>query len=276
VPQPLDPAVRKAPFKRLTLFLVPKQYRQIIYFKAKIHLKSEASKTYLSFLWWAFEPIISMAVYYVVFGLIFQRGTEDFIPFLLIGLVTWQWFSNTTGHCASSINNNLALISQFYLPKIVLPSINVVMDSFKFGIVFLLLLVFLWVYGFPPSWAYIALPLVLISQHLFNTAIANFVAAAVPFIPDLQIIITNLLRVMMYLSGILYSIERLPESVQPYFLANPMVMIIDSYRAILMHQQLPEFTPLFIIAGVSFIGICLGTLLMKKLDPIFPRVLMQK
>ena len=258
------------------MFLVKKRYRDVIYFKAQVHLRSEASKTYLSFLWWAFEPIISMAIYYVVFGIIFQRGTENFVPFLLIGLVTWQWFANTVSHCCNSINNNLILISQLNFPKIILPSINVVMDTFKFTIVFLLLLIFLWAYGFPPTITYLALPLVLVTQHLFNVAISNTVAAIVPFVPDTQIIISNLLRVAMYLSGILYSIEQLPDQYQVYFTYNPMVMIIDAYRDILMHQQWPQFEQLGIFALASFVGVVLSTLLMNKMDPIYARVLMQK
>ncbi len=258
------------------MFLVSKRYRDVIFFKAQVHLRSEASKTYLSFLWWIFEPIISMGIYYLVFGVIFQRGTEDYIPFLLIGLVTWQWFANTVSHCGNSINNNLPLISQLNFPKIILPSINVVMDAFKFLIVFLLLLIFLWAYGFPPTASYLALPLVLLTQHLFNVTIANTVAAVIPFVPDMQIIISNLLRVAMYLSGILYSIERLPEQYQIYFAFNPMVMIIDAYRDILMHQQWPQFGTLGIFAFGSFIGVVLSTLLMNKMDPIYARVLMQK
>jgi lipopolysaccharide transport system permease protein len=258
------------------LFLVPRHYREIIYLKAKIHLRSEASKTYLSFLWWVFEPIISLGIYYLIFGVILQRGTEDFVPFLLIGLVTWQWFANSVSHCSNSINNNLALIAQFNFPKIILPSINIVIDGFKFIIVFLLLLVFLWVYGFPPSKAYIALPFILLAQHLFNTTISNIVAAVVPFIPDLQIIITNILRVMMYLSGILYSVNELPEHIQQYFSLNPMVMVIDWYRGVLMHQKIPDINSILSFMTISLVAVVLSHYLMKKLDPIYSRVLMQK
>lgn len=258
------------------MFLVPKQYREVIYLKASIHLKSEASKTYLSFLWWIFEPIISLGIYYLVFGVILQKGTEDFVPFLLIGLVTWQWFSNSVSHCSNAINNNLVLIAQVNFPKIILPSINIVIDGFKFIIVFILLLVFLWWYGFPPNTAYIALPLVLLTQHFFNTTISNLVAAIVPMLPDLQIIIANLLRVMMYLSGILYSVEQLPEHIQHYFILNPMVMIIDWYRAILMHQQVPDLVNVMYFMAITLSTVFLSHFIMAKLDPIYPRVLMQK
>ena len=258
------------------MFLVSKRYRDVIYYKAKVHLRSEASKTYLSFLWWILEPLISLGIYYLVFGVILQKGTEDFVAFLLIGLVTWQWFANSVSHCSSSINNNLALIAQVSFPKIILPSINIFIDAFKFFIVFIILLLFLWWYGFMPGSAYMYLPLVLLAQHLFNTAISNLVAAIVPFVPDMQVIIGNLLRAMMYLSGILYSIERLPPSIQEYFYYNPMAVIIDWYRLILMHNQAPALDAILYFIAITFALVFLSHYLMKKLDSTYPRVLMQK
>jgi lipopolysaccharide transport system permease protein len=150
------------------------------------------------------------------------------------------------------------------------------MDTFKFIIVFLILLIFLWLYGFTPTIHYLALPIVLLSQHLFNTFIANMVAASVPFLPDLQIIINNILRIAMYASGVLFSIKQVPEQYQIYFLANPMAILIEAYRDILMLRQWPEFSTLAIIATASFTGLVLSTVLMKRLDPLYARVLIQK
>lgn len=258
------------------MFLVSRRYQAVIFYSALIHLKSEASRTYLSFLWWVLEPIISMSVYYVVFGVLFQRGTDDYIPFLLTGLVTWQWFGNTVSHSGNAINNNLALISQVNFPKIVLPSVVVVIDAVKFSIVFLLLVAFLWWYGYPPNRCYVALPLVLLAQHLLNTAVANFAAALVPFVPDVQILISHFLRVVMYLSGVLYAVDQLPESYRSYFAWNPLVAIIEGYRDILMYQRLPDLGPLLLYALCALLGVILSARLMKRMDPVYARVLLQK
>jgi lipopolysaccharide transport system permease protein len=227
-------------------------------------------------MWWIFEPIISLAIYYLIFGVIFQRGTEDFIPFLLIGLVTWQWFSNIISHFSNSINGNIALITNINFPKIILPSVNIVMDTVKFLVVFIILLIFLWFYGFPPNIDYIYLPLVLFCQHLFNTMLGNIVAAVVPFAPDLKIVISNILRIAFYMSGILYAVAELPEHVQPYFEFNPMAQIIQFYRDILMHHGDVNLIKLTVYIGACFIGVLLSHIILKKLNPLYPRVLLQK
>ncbi|MBY6198495.1 ABC transporter permease [Vibrio hangzhouensis] len=258
------------------MFLLSKQHRDIIYYKARVHLRSEASSTYLSYLWWIFEPIISLGIYYLIFGVIFASGTEDFIPFLIIGLVTWQWFNNIVSHCANSINGNIALITNVSFPKVILPSVNIVMDSVKYSVVFMILLVFLWIYGFTPTWTYLYLPLVILCQHLFNTMIGNLVAAVVPFAPDLKIIITNILRIAFYMSGIMYSISDLPEHLQFYFEFNPMAQIIHFYRDILMHSGDLNVSKLMFYIAICFFGVIVSHLILRKLDPIYPRVLLQK
>jgi lipopolysaccharide transport system permease protein len=258
------------------LFLVNKHYRDIIFFKAGIHLRSEASRTYLSFLWWALDPLIALAIYYVVFGVIFQRSTPHFVPFLLIGLVTWQWFANTISHCMESVNGNTALISQINFPKIILPGVNIVIDAFKFAVIFLILLAFLWIYGFHPTIHYVALLPILLAQYLFNSMSANIAALAVPIVPDLKLIMSNLLRVGMYASGILYEFRSLPEKLHVWFHYNPMAQLIEFYRDVLMRQQWPDFHALGIIIGCGLLGLIATSKLFSLLDPKLPRLLLEK
>lgn len=258
------------------MFLVRKHYRDIIYFKAGIHLRSEASRTYLSFLWWALDPLISLAIYYLIFGVLFKRGTADFIPFLLIGLVTWQWFANIVSHSMEAVNGNTALISQINFPKIVLPSVNIVIDTFKFSIIFFLLLGFLWLYGIKPSIHYFALPLILLTQHLLNCTVANVAALAVPMMPDLKLVMGNLLRVGMYLSGIVYEFRSFPEKLHVYFECNPMAMLLECYRNVLMHHQWPDFTVLGTIFICSLLGLVISSKIFTMFDPLLPRILLEK
>ena len=62
-------------------------YRHLIIYKVAANLRSEASRNYLSYLWWVFEPLMQMMVYYFVFGLMLLQGTDNFVAFLLTGLM---------------------------------------------------------------------------------------------------------------------------------------------------------------------------------------------
>ncbi len=249
------------------------RYRELILFKAFADLTAEASRTYLSFLWWIFDPILSMSVYYFVFGILLQRGTDDYIPFLLVGLVTWQWLINTVNHGMTSIWGNAGLMNQVYLPKTVFPSVIILMDMFKFLIVFCLIIIFLWIYGFGINITYLALPPLLVVQLLFITALTWFIAAIIPFVPDLRFFVQAALQLVFFLSGIFFSPSGIPENLRKYFYFNPMANLIEDYRNILMHNQWPDWGALGIIAALSLVGIYLSGKLIAHNDYIYPRII---
>ena len=255
--------------------VLTQRYLEIILFKAYANLRSEAARTYLSFMWWVIDPILSMAVYYVVFALLFQRGTQDYVPFLLVGLITWQWFTNTINHGMTTIQGNIRLMNQVHLPKVIFPSIIILMDAFKFSIVFLLVLLFLWIYGFGVGAAYLALPLILGVQLLFTVALTYLLAAIIPFLPDLKYLVQTILRLVFFLSGIFFDGSKIPEQYQPYFYANPMAILIEDYRNILMHNLWPDWNALAIICLFSAIGVYAASGLIRRFDYIYPRVIMQ-
>src|SRR5690606_24175274 len=78
-------------------------YLDLISYKAYADLKAEASRTYINYLWWVLDPLMSLMVYYVVIGLLFQRGGPGFIFVLLVGIIFWRWYSESISHGASTI-----------------------------------------------------------------------------------------------------------------------------------------------------------------------------
>ena len=82
----------------------------IILVKTVAELKAEAKRTYLGVVWWIAEPLIFMSIFYFIFGVLFERAVEHFVPFLLIGLTLWQWFNSTTSQCNDAIRSNLAIL----------------------------------------------------------------------------------------------------------------------------------------------------------------------
>ena len=97
----------------------------IILYRTYAELKSEAQRTYIGVLWWILEPVLFMLIFYFVFAVLLQRGTENFVPFLLIGLAPWHWFQATVMQCSGSITANRGLIQQVYVPNYVFPTVVV-------------------------------------------------------------------------------------------------------------------------------------------------------
>ena len=249
------------------------RYADLILYKTYADLRAEASRGYLGVLWWIIEPVLYMAVFYVIFGLLLQRGGEGFVAFLLCGLVVWKWFDSTVRHGALAIQNGVGLMRQVYVPKFMFPATVVLANTAKFLVVFLLFMAFLILYGISPSWLWLALPLVVLIQFMLVAAFASLAAAIVPFIPDFKLLIDNGLTLLFFLSGIFFDVSTLPASVQPYFYLNPMVTIIDAYRDILLAGSWPNVGALASVGFVSVIVLACAYWVMQRYDRSYPKII---
>ena len=124
------------------------RFWQLVIIKVRFNLRSEATQSYLSYAWWILEPLLQMGVYYIVFDILLRRGGEDFVPFLLCGIVPWLWFSRSVNNSSRSIVQGKGLISQTYLPKPFFPLVIIGQDLVKQQFVFLLLFGFLLYFGY--------------------------------------------------------------------------------------------------------------------------------
>ena len=253
-----------------------RHHADIVVFRARAAMLSETSKTYLNFLWWIIDPVFTMAVFYVVFAIVLQRGTEHYPVFLMTGLVVWQWFGNTVSSSVPSVHQAESLINQVRFPKVLLPLTVVLTNTYKFAFVMSILMVFLWISGFPPTLPYMALPLLMLVQLSLIYGASTLVASLTPLLPDLQYVIGNLLRAMMFLSGIFYPISAIPEQYQALFLINPMATIIDAYRDVLMYGHWPSISDLAYAVAIS-IAVAIGaSLFVTAMDSRFARLIAQR
>jgi lipopolysaccharide transport system permease protein len=216
-----------------------------------------------------------MLVFYIVFNVLLSRGGPDFIQFLLIGLIAWKWFGTTVQHCGNSLMGAKGLIGQAALPKLIFPTVFILTDTFKTIIVAVIVSFVLIATGFHPNQAYLALPILFLTQFLMITAVGYFLAAIVPFFPDLSILINLLLRMLWFLSGVFFDPKNISEAKQRLFFINPMARLINDYRGILMHQRWPEIFPLVLISIFSILLIIITTDFIRRYDKIYPRIVTQ-
>jgi len=248
---------------------------ELIWTKAKFNLRSEVHRNYLSYGWWVLEPLMYMAVYYVVFGLLLSRGGQDYPVFLLTGLIPWMWFMKAVSTSSGSILSGQNLILQVGLPSMVFPLVSILQATIKQLPVFILLLGFVWLQGYSPSIYWWALIPVAIVQLLLVMACACIVAAVIPFIRDFAYLVPTGLTFLMFMSGIFYDYRNISEEWQEVFLLNPMAFLLKCYREILMNGISPDLAVLAWWGAGSTTACLMLLLLYKKLRYIFPRVVME-
>ena len=245
----------------------PSQSRRIIdliLFKTYAELKAEAQRTYIGILWWLIEPIIFMAIFYFVFGVLFGRGTDGYIPFLLVGLTPWHWIQATILQCSTAIVANYPLINQVSVPKFVFPTVIVLTNTAKFLIVFSILLIYLWISGDGPSWVWLE-SLLVFAALLIVIAGGGYIAAAItPMLPDIRIVLDNVLRALFYLSGIFFDIDATPEPIRKWMHLNPFALAFRDLRLILIHRETPSFRNALALALFGLALVALGLFIMRR------------
>lgn len=249
-------------------------YRDLVLYQVYANLRSEAKRYCISYFWWIINPVLDMTVLYVVFGLLFQRPIENFVPFLLIGIVSWRWMATSVTRSANSLLENSLLINQVDLPKVIIPTIIMLTETFKFFVAFGILLFFLSIYGLHASIHYSAILFVLFTEFLFITGLSYFFAAVTPFYRDIQILLQNAFQLLFFLSGIFYKIEFIPPSLRPLFRINPMVNIIESLRAVLLYNNWPSLQSMAYVFFVSISFIFVSLKILCKFEKIYPRIVM--
>lgn len=215
-----------------------------------------------------------MTVFYVVFGLLLKRGGgPEFIPFLLCGLTVWKWFDSSIRQGSVSIQKNAKLMDQVYIPKILFPIISLGQTTFKFIVVFVLLLIFLHFFTVGSGITYLAIPVLLITQLLLMAAISMLLAAWVPFLPDINKLVTIGMMPMMFLSGVFFSGNKIPIEYRDYFFLNPMATLIEEYRNVLLFERWPDWSGLAVIAAFSITAITIAVKIIHHHDKNYPKVL---
>ena len=217
------------------MILIENHYWRYAFYRAYFNLLGEASRYYLGWLWWFLEPIAMTGVFYVVFTYIRPSGMENFTLFILIGVTMWLWFSNGVANSTASLFVGKSIISNFRLPKLMFPLISVASATLKQGFVFLIVLM---VMGFAvgPSFAWFHLPILAFAQFLLILATASIVAIACCYLRDLRFVISSGLTLLMFCSGLFFPIDSMPAELQPYFRLNPMAVMLEQYRLVLLYQ----------------------------------------
>jgi len=227
--------------------------------QARMALKAEASRLYLSYLWWVIEPLLYVAVFYLVFNIFLRSGREDFLVFLIVGKIPFLWFSKSVTLASNSIVENRGLISQIDLPKTLFPYVSVFGALYKEWVVFLVMLMLVALHGYYPDLSWFWLIPVFVVQFLFILCCALIGAFLVSYVADIRMIISMGMMFLMFTSGIFWDINDIadPNKRALLFLFNPVAFFIDSYRKVLVDHGVIDLEHLLAIGFASLVLLAL-------------------
>ena len=221
---------------------------------ARLQLKGEASRYLLGYLWWLLEPMLYVAVFYVVFDKLLQSRQADFLYFLMVGKLVFIWFSKSINQAASSLETNKGLMAQLNLRKEILPLAVIQQGFYRQLVVFGFLFGMLAYSGYLSALWWWLLPLAVI-QALLITACGLCAALLVCWQRDCALLIQLGMVFLLFMSGVFWDLNAIPDpEVRAWLLIlNPMAALIDTYRQVLLLQISPSTTTLLWVLMESLV-----------------------
>ncbi|NQX89100.1 MAG: ABC transporter permease [Halioglobus sp.] len=244
------------------------QYLRLMNVMARMALRADAARLFLGYIWWVLEPLLWVAVFYVVFVVILGTRQEDFLPFLMVGKLAFVWFSKSVTQASNAIVTGRGLVGKIAVPKTLFPMAAVQESIYRQAAVFALMFSYVLFEGFAltANWFYLV-PLMVVN-YIMVISCALVGACLVCIARDFAPLIGLFMMFLMFTSGIFWDVRSLddPEKIHMILTANPLAFVLDGYRQILLHATPPDMVHLISIGAGFGALFCLMVLIMRKGD----------
>ena len=245
------------------------QYRELLKTNVKKDIRGKYKASFLGVLWSFINPLLQVLVYAIVFPYIMKVQTENYLVFLICGIIPWTWFTTVISQGTTCVTNNANLIKKVYFPREILPISIVTSEAVNFLISTIIIIAFVIFGGLGISKYIIFYPIVLIAQYILLIAISLIVSSISVYIRDLQHLIGVALQLLFYATPIVYSSETIPTEFHWILNINPMTYIINAYRDIFYNQTMIDVGSLLGLILISTIFVVIGYLIFNKLQKGF-------
>lgn len=241
----------------------------LLLMRAQMH--NQYSRYRLGYLWSLLGPLSTIIFLSVIFTLLLgkQRGLgyQPFMLFVATGILPWAWVTGTVGGAMGMSRKYSNRMTATLLPRRIWPLSGVLTGFIQFFMVSPLYVLFCIVTLTAPSpWIIIAMPIAMVLQFFLLYGIALIIMPLVALSPDLRNLIQIIMRLLFYVSPILYSVSRVPEQLQPFTIINPLTGILDLYRVGFWPEAVMPWYAYVITAGICLGVLGFGLVFYKKME----------
>lgn len=240
--------------------------RTLVFNFAITDLKMRYRNSALGFFWTVLEPLLLLAVLYIVFTNIFKSQIEHFGMYLLLGIIMWSMITRGTEISLTSIISRSGLVTQIYFPKEIPAISSIITASLMMCFEFIVFGIFMIVFNFVPPATIIFLPLVLLLEFVLVLGISLPLSVLNVRYRDVQFIWRVVLQVGFFLTPVFYKLDSLPQKVHDVLQYSPVVQIFDMGRDLAIYGTFPNPESIKIsLVTTAFVFIC-GYVIFKKVE----------
>ena len=250
------------------------EYKDLLYFLILKDIKARYAQSVIGVGWAIIQPLFFMLVFTVIFGKLAKIDSEG-VPYQIFSftaLVPWTFFSNAMSDSSNSLSANLALITNIYIPRILIPLSVTIGKFIDFFISFLILNGLLVFYQYLPDQKILLIFMYIFLMFMSAFAFGLILGTMAIQYRDIKYALPFGIQLFMYASPVAYSTNMLPEKYHVIYALNPMVTVIEGFRNIFLNTGNISFEMIVVSFSTSFLLMLIGVVYFSKTERIFADV----
>ena len=249
-------------------------YRDLFYFLVWRNIKVLYAQTIMGFAWAVLNPLVQIVVFSVIFGKVAKLDTDG-IPYVLfstVAIIPWTYMSESINASSQSLVGGQGMLGKVYFPRVIFPLTPILSKLVDFSISLILLLGVLVYYKVAPTWNLVYLPFLVLLMMVIPAGLGLWLSALAIRFRDVKFAMPFVIRMLIYSAPILYAASSIPEQYRLLYSLNPIVSVIEGYRACLLGMPMPWE---YILPGTltALIILFSGGFYFRKMEHVFVDVI---
>ncbi len=236
-------------------------------------MKLRYKGSFLGMLWSLLQPMCLIAVYSFLFTRVISLDIRNYTPFLVVGILPWNWFVTSLDFSADSLLANRDLIKKAVFPNEILLVATITSNLLILALAMPVLLAFLIISNIAITPAALLLPVIVAIQYSFTLGLALVISTLNVYFRDVRHLLGVLLFAWLFLTPVFYDSALVPAQYRGFYLANPMAHIVSSYRDVLLYGRAPSVHLLAGLTIISVITLLFGLAVFRRYRSNFPEEL---
>ena len=251
-----------------------KAYQDLFYFLVWRDIKVLYAQTVLGFSWAILNPLVQIIIFSIIFGKIAKIPTDGipYVLFLTVAIIPWTYMSESMSTSSQSLVAGQNLLGKVYFPRLIFPLTSVLAKLVDFSISLMLVMAVMIYYQVSPTWNLVYLPLLVLLMMVVPSGVGLWLSALAIRYRDVKFAMPFIIRMLIYSAPILYSASAIPDQYRFLYSLNPIVAVVEGFRACLLGLPMPWE---FILPGslVAVLVLMFGAVYFRRMERVFVDVI---
>lgn len=255
------------------------QYRDLLFLFVKRDVITVYKQTVLGPLWYLIQPLFTSITFTIIFNNVAGIDTGTIPPFLfnLAGISVWNYFTSCLTGTSDTFKANAGIFGKVYFPRIITPLSIVISNLIKFGIQFLIFIIFYIFFFIKGSYLsinplVIFFPVLVVIMGILGLGLGMIISSMVTKYRDLSYLIGFGIQLLMYLSAVMYPMALIKDKLPKFgWLVeyNPLAYIVETSRYMLLNTGEISVLGLTYTLLITIVLFFIGLLIFNRTEKSF-------